>query len=59
MSIFVYQLAYWGWVKLEKDEIKKERKGTVYGAPRGQYHRGKADESIQQRSRDWRSNWGS
>ncbi|KAE9366207.1 hypothetical protein N431DRAFT_472760 [Stipitochalara longipes BDJ] len=25
MATFTYQLAYWGWVKLEKDEIKRSR----------------------------------
>ncbi|CZR57892.1 uncharacterized protein PAC_07781 [Phialocephala subalpina] len=27
MATFTYQLAYWGWVKLEKDEIKREKTG--------------------------------
>ena len=27
MATFTYQLAYWGWVKLEKDEVKAERTG--------------------------------
>jgi hypothetical protein len=27
VATFIYQLAYWGWVKLEKDEIKRERSG--------------------------------
>ncbi|KAK3374015.1 hypothetical protein B0T24DRAFT_679392 [Lasiosphaeria ovina] len=26
LAMFVYQLAYWGWVKLEQDEITGERK---------------------------------
>lgn len=25
MAIFTYQLAYWGWVKLEQDEIRDQR----------------------------------
>lgn len=29
MATFTYQLAYWGWVKLEKDEIQRERTGMV------------------------------
>lgn len=27
-AIFVYQLVYWAWVKLEQDEIREERRGT-------------------------------
>lgn len=27
--MFVYQLAYWGWVKLEQDEITGERKAEI------------------------------
>jgi hypothetical protein len=27
MATFTYQLAYWGWVKLEKEEIKRSRSG--------------------------------
>jgi hypothetical protein len=27
MATFTYQLAYWGWVKLEKDEIKRSKNG--------------------------------
>ncbi|KAK7706270.1 hypothetical protein SLS64_007609 [Diaporthe eres] len=27
-AMFVYQLAYWGWVKLEQDEIRAEREGV-------------------------------
>lgn len=27
MATFVYQVAYWGWVKLEKDEEKANRSG--------------------------------
>lgn len=27
MAMFTYQLAYWGWVKLEQDEITAEREG--------------------------------
>lgn len=29
MATLTYQMAYWGWVKLEKDEIKKKRTGMV------------------------------
>jgi hypothetical protein len=29
MATFTYQLAYWGWVKLEKDEIKAQRNGAL------------------------------
>ncbi|KAI9046566.1 hypothetical protein LZ554_009310 [Drepanopeziza brunnea f. sp. 'monogermtubi'] len=29
MATFTYQLAYWGWVYLEKDEIKKEKTAEV------------------------------
>ncbi|KAG8159400.1 hypothetical protein KVR01_011061 [Diaporthe batatas] len=25
MAMFTYQLAYWGWVKLEQDETRAER----------------------------------
>lgn len=32
MAMFTYQLAYWGWVKLEQDEIRAEREGV--SAPR-------------------------
>jgi len=31
MAMFTYQLAYWGWVKLEKDEIKRERTAEIEG----------------------------
>jgi hypothetical protein len=27
LATFTYQVAYWGWVKLEKDEIKALRNG--------------------------------
>ena len=27
LAVFTYQLLYWGWVKLENDEIKDERTG--------------------------------
>jgi hypothetical protein len=27
LAVFVYQLVYWGWTKLETDEIKDERQG--------------------------------
>ena len=26
-ALFVYQVIYWGWSKLEVDEIKEERQG--------------------------------
>ncbi|KAF4625192.1 hypothetical protein G7Y89_g12973 [Cudoniella acicularis] len=29
LATFTYQLAYWGWVRLEKDEIKAERNGEI------------------------------
>lgn len=29
MAMFTYQLAYWGWVKLEQDEITAEREGEI------------------------------
>ncbi|KUJ15575.1 uncharacterized protein LY89DRAFT_735676 [Mollisia scopiformis] len=31
MATFTYQLAYWGWVKLEKDEIKREKSAELEG----------------------------
>jgi hypothetical protein len=38
MATFTYQLAYWAWVKLEKEEIKRERSGERYLADcRGAY----------------------
>lgn len=27
MAMFTYQLAYWGWTKLEKDEVKAQKTG--------------------------------
>lgn len=27
MATFTYQLAYWGWQKLEKEEIKRKKTG--------------------------------
>ena len=27
IAVFVYQVAYWSWVKLETDEIRAERDG--------------------------------
>jgi hypothetical protein len=27
IAVFVYQLAYFGWAKLETDEIKQDREG--------------------------------
>lgn len=30
MATLSYQMAYWLWVKLEKDEIKAEREGTSH-----------------------------
>jgi len=29
MATFTYQLAYWAWVKLEKDEIKREKTAEI------------------------------
>ncbi|KUI56737.1 hypothetical protein VP1G_04085 [Cytospora mali] len=29
MAMFTYQLVYWGWVKLEQDEITAERQGEI------------------------------
>ncbi|PMD34593.1 hypothetical protein L207DRAFT_516750 [Hyaloscypha variabilis F] len=29
MATFTYQLAYWGWVKLEKDEIKRSKNAEI------------------------------
>jgi len=29
MATFTYQLAYWAWVKLEKDEIRSQREAEV------------------------------
>lgn len=29
MAFFTYQLAYWGWTKLEHDEIMAEREGVL------------------------------
>ncbi|CAG7558609.1 unnamed protein product [Fusarium equiseti] len=29
IAVFVYQLAYWSWVKLETDEIRAERDATI------------------------------
>ncbi|KAF8847016.1 hypothetical protein BDZ45DRAFT_682145 [Acephala macrosclerotiorum] len=29
MATFTYQLAYWGWVKLEKDEIKRQKTAEI------------------------------
>ncbi|EOO02940.1 hypothetical protein UCRPA7_1508 [Phaeoacremonium minimum UCRPA7] len=31
MAIFTYQLAYWGWVKLEQDEIRDQREKEITG----------------------------
>ncbi|KAH7336554.1 hypothetical protein BKA65DRAFT_36216, partial [Rhexocercosporidium sp. MPI-PUGE-AT-0058] len=31
MATFTYQLAYWGWVYLEKAEIKKQKNAEVEG----------------------------
>lgn len=33
MAMFTYQLAYWGWVKLEQDEIRAEREGVFAHHP--------------------------
>ncbi|KAJ4250596.1 hypothetical protein NW762_011855 [Fusarium torreyae] len=29
IAVFTYQLAYWGWVKLETDEVRAEREATI------------------------------
>jgi hypothetical protein len=29
MATFTYQLAYWGWQRLEKDEIKRNKTGQL------------------------------
>ncbi|KAF4455250.1 hypothetical protein F53441_2400 [Fusarium austroafricanum] len=29
IAVFTYQLVYWGWVKLETDEIRAEREATI------------------------------
>jgi hypothetical protein len=28
LALFTYQVVYWGWAKLEQDEIKEERTGN-------------------------------
>lgn len=30
-ATFIYQLTYWGWVKLEKDELKAEKLREIKG----------------------------
>lgn len=32
LSIFTYQLVYFGWAKLEQEEMKAERQGTYAAA---------------------------
>ncbi|KAK0665561.1 hypothetical protein QBC41DRAFT_327628 [Cercophora samala] len=29
LAVFVYQLAYWGWSKMEVDEIKEQKKAEI------------------------------
>ncbi|KAK4177218.1 hypothetical protein QBC36DRAFT_327606 [Triangularia setosa] len=29
LAVFVYQLAYWGWSKMEVDEIKEQKKAET------------------------------
>ncbi|KAK0739227.1 hypothetical protein B0T21DRAFT_362212 [Apiosordaria backusii] len=29
LAVFAYQLVYWGWSKLEVDEIKEQRKAEI------------------------------
>ncbi|KAI5815832.1 hypothetical protein BZA77DRAFT_314402 [Pyronema omphalodes] len=29
MAVFVYQTMYWGWMKMEKDELKKEKNEVI------------------------------
>ncbi|KAK4669749.1 uncharacterized protein QC763_205713 [Podospora pseudopauciseta] len=29
LAVFVYQLAYWGWSKLEVDDIKEQKKAEI------------------------------
>ncbi|KAH8650837.1 hypothetical protein BGZ60DRAFT_534024 [Tricladium varicosporioides] len=29
LAVFTYQVAYWGWVRLEKDEVKRVRNGEI------------------------------
>ncbi|KFA60924.1 hypothetical protein S40285_05790 [Stachybotrys chlorohalonatus IBT 40285] len=29
LAVLTYQVAYWGWVKLETDEIRAETDGTI------------------------------
>ena len=29
-AVFTYQVVYWGWVKLETDEIKRQKKGKSF-----------------------------
>ncbi|KIN03827.1 hypothetical protein OIDMADRAFT_51763 [Oidiodendron maius Zn] len=31
MATLTYQLAYWAWVRLEKDEIKAKRRAEIHG----------------------------
>jgi len=31
MATFTYQFVYWGWMYLEKDEIKKQKSAEVEG----------------------------
>jgi len=44
MATFTYQLAYWAWVKLEKEEIKRERSAEIEGLEKqlGELTKGKA-----------------
>jgi len=34
MATFTYQFVYWGWMYLEKDEIKKQKSGEHTGTAR-------------------------
>lgn len=29
MATFIYQLTYWGWVKLEKEELKSNKRKEI------------------------------
>ena len=46
LAVFTYQLAYWGWAKLETDEIRAERDGESWQENGREWRRTLADESL-------------
>ncbi|KAF7551550.1 hypothetical protein G7046_g7700 [Stylonectria norvegica] len=49
LAVFTYQFLYWGWLRLETDEIRAERDATIAGleAKVEEYEKTKTGETVE------------